>query len=115
MLARMGPGDLFGILALIDDSPRAASCQALGRVTAASLPRERFEEYYQAEAPAAYTFQHMLAMQLVHDVRVMNEALVKALLAMPAADVSRALEDASYEYRNPDTEEELIDDESTER
>ncbi|MCB9741592.1 MAG: cyclic nucleotide-binding domain-containing protein [Alphaproteobacteria bacterium] len=115
VLARMGPGDLFGILALIDDSPRAASCQALGTVVAASLPRARFDEYYQAEAPAAYTFQHMVALQLVHDVRVMNQALVKAMLAMPAEDVARELSGASYEYRNPEVTEEVEEDQSTER
>ncbi|MCB9758414.1 MAG: cyclic nucleotide-binding domain-containing protein [Alphaproteobacteria bacterium] len=114
VLARMGPGDLFGILALIDDGPRAASCQALGTVIAASLPRDRFLELYNADAPAAYTFQHMVALQLVHDVRVMNGALVKAMLDHTPESINASLDGASYEYRNPDSDE-YEDDVSTEK
>lgn len=112
VLATMGPGDLFGILALIDEGPRTATCVAAGEVIAASLPRKRFVELYNADAPAAYTFQHMLALQLVHDVRLMNTSLMRTLLGPEAVAIEDAARDASLEYR-PTAEEELDDDAST--
>lgn len=113
LLATMGAGDMFGILALVDEGPRAASCRAVGEVLVASLPRERFTQLYKAQVPAAYTFQHMVALQLVHDVRVMNKALAQGMLEADPSEVSRSLEQASYEYRDPEEQEELTDDATT--
>ena len=109
VMATMGPGDLFGILALIDDAPRTATCVAAGPVVAASLPRNRFVELYNANAAAAYTFQHMLAMQLVHDVRTMNASLMRSLLGPDATEVDEGV--PSIEFVADD--EELADDVST--
>lgn len=114
VLATMSAGDLFGHLALIDDAPRTATCVAAGPVVAASLPRARFVELYKADAPAAYTFQHMLALQLVHDVRLMNAALMRTLLGPDAVDPSGTGDGkGSAEYQPIGDDEELDDDDST--
>lgn len=112
ILARLGPGDLFGLLALIDEGPRAATCTAFGEVVAAVLPRRRFQQLYRSQAPAAYTFQFMVARQLVRDVRAMNEALVRTMLELDEEQVHAPLADASVEYRPP-AGEEVGEDDST--
>jgi CRP/FNR family cyclic AMP-dependent transcriptional regulator len=113
LLARMASGDLFGLLALIDEGPRSASCTALGEVVVASLPRRRFEQLYKSQAPAAYTFQYMIARQLVRDVRATNEALIRQMLDHTASEVHEALQNVSVEFRPSRGGEEIGDDEST--
>lgn len=112
VLARMGSGDLFGLLALIDEGPRAATCTAFGEVIAATLPRRRFLKLYHSQAPAAYTFQFMLARQLVRDVRAMNEALVRLMVDQDDEGARAALHEASVELR-PGQGEEVGEDDST--
>ena len=41
-LARMGPGEFFGEMALFDDEPRSATCRAATPTTLLSLDRSRF-------------------------------------------------------------------------
>ena len=43
-LAQFGPGDFFGEMALLDDSPRSATARALGDVQALVLDRVQFRE-----------------------------------------------------------------------
>jgi CRP-like cAMP-binding protein len=66
---RLGPGDLFGLVALIDHRPAWATYRAEGIVTAASLPVTAFELLFTADAPIAHHFQNLIAMQLVRDLR----------------------------------------------
>ena len=113
LLARMGSGDLFGLLALIDEGPRSASCTAMGEVIVASLPRRRFEQLYNSQAAAAYTFQYMIARQLVRDVRATNEALIRQMLDYTEVEVHAALQNVSVEFRPSRGGEEIGDDEST--
>ena len=75
----MGPGELFGLIALIDHGKRAATCTAVGEVTAASLPPSAFDLLFQYNAPIAHHFQYVIARQLTHDLRAYNEALLNTL------------------------------------
>lgn len=75
----MGPGEMFGLIALIDHGKRAATCTAAGEVTAASLPHGAFELLFQSNAPIAHHFQFVIARQLAHDIRSYNRALLNAL------------------------------------
>lgn len=76
---RLGPGALFGLLALIDDEPRSASCSAAGPVRAASLPLASFALLFNAHAPIAYAIQAALAGQLTRDFRQLAERILGAL------------------------------------
>lgn len=80
----MGAGELFGLIALIDHGKRAATCTAVGEVTAASLPTNAFDLLFQSNAPIAYHFQYVIARQLARDLRAYNHALVDTLFGRKA-------------------------------
>ncbi|MDX5151905.1 MAG: cyclic nucleotide-binding domain-containing protein [Acidiferrobacterales bacterium] len=75
----MGPGEMFGLIALIDHGKRAATCKAVGEVTAASLPPTAFDLLFQSDAPIAHHFQFVIARQLARDLRAYNHALLNTL------------------------------------
>ncbi len=50
ILATLGPGQVFGELALLDGSPRSASASALVATETVVLPRDRFRELIATEA-----------------------------------------------------------------
>jgi CRP-like cAMP-binding protein len=50
ILATLGPGEVFGELALLDGASRSASATALGPTETVILPRERFRELIATEA-----------------------------------------------------------------
>lgn len=50
ILATLGPGALFGELALLDGAPRSASATAMTATETVVLPRERFRELIATEA-----------------------------------------------------------------
>lgn len=81
LIERLGPGDLFGLVALIDHRPEWATYRAAGAVTVAHLPANAFDLLFTANAPLAYHFQGLVAVQLVHDLR----ACVRDLEVMFAA------------------------------
>jgi CRP-like cAMP-binding protein len=78
---KIGPGEIFGVISLIDSGPRSASCRAVGRVKAASLQRSAFELLFNIEAPIAYHFQYLIARQLADDVRMFNQLLGEIVLS----------------------------------
>jgi CRP-like cAMP-binding protein len=94
----MEPGEVFGLVALIDDQPRSATCTAVGRVVAATLPRSAFKLLYRGDTAWAHHFQYMVARQLARDVRTLNEALVQAMLEGTAEDTA-ASDSLSYDLR----------------
>ena len=51
VLATIGRGEIFGEMALIDDSPRMASARAAGHVTLAVISRALFTEKLKATDP----------------------------------------------------------------
>jgi CRP-like cAMP-binding protein len=102
LICMMGPGDLFGLIALIDDGPRCATCKAVGEVSAARLAADEFRRLFADDAPLAHRFQYLIARQLANDLRLHNAALADA--AGAPSDPARAfsiLGDASYEFRYP--------------
>ncbi|MDQ2697084.1 MAG: Crp/Fnr family transcriptional regulator [Pseudomonadota bacterium] len=74
---RLGPGDVFGLIALIDHQRGWATYKAVGEVTAASLPASAFELLFSANAPIAHHFQSLIALQLVRDLRACADFLTK--------------------------------------
>jgi cAMP-dependent protein kinase regulator len=79
VLETLGPGDVFGLMTLIDFQPRASSCRTLTPVTVASLPYSAFFLLYTSHQVLAEHFQYVLARQLVRDLRHVNEGLRAAL------------------------------------
>jgi len=71
-LNRMKPGDLFGLVALVDDSPRSATCRAVGKVKVGALPKSVVSILFHQRAPIAYAFQLALATQLARDFRQLD-------------------------------------------
>lgn len=73
----LGPGDLFGLVALLDHRPEWATYRAAGLVTAAYLPYNVFDLLFTANAPIAYHFQYLTALQLAHDLRKCAQTLTE--------------------------------------
>lgn len=88
-ITRLRPGEMFGLLALIDRGKRAATCTAVGPVCAASLRREAFELLYDANAPIALHFQQIVSRQLMRDFRALINRMRQSIFG---ADDERALE-----------------------
>lgn len=74
-LNRLGPGALFGLLAIVDDEPRSATCRALGPVVVASLSRAAVSLLFNQAAPIACAFQRALGAQLAQDFRQLDRRL----------------------------------------
>jgi CRP-like cAMP-binding protein len=64
ILATLGPGDVFGELALLDGAPRSATASALVATEAVILPRDRFRELVATEPAVRDTLLDSLAGEL---------------------------------------------------
>jgi len=96
----MVAGEMFGLLALVDQYPRAATCTAVGPVQAASLSRDVFQLLCHTSAPISLRFQESVAQQMMHDFRTLHEALIKRLAGQDAK-ADALLQSMSHEYRVP--------------
>ena len=76
VIERLGPGDLFGLVELIDHRYTWATYRAVGPVTVASLPAIAFELLFTAHTPIAHHFQGIIALQLARDLRACIHDLV---------------------------------------
>lgn len=81
VLQDLEPGDLFGILSLIDDGARSATCTAIGATTLAWMPAGAFTMLHEGSPALVLHFQKLVARQLAHDARALNESLVQAMLS----------------------------------
>ena len=81
-LKAMEPGELFGLLSLIDRMPAAATCIAEGPVQTGALPRAALDLLMHSAAPIAVHFQRLVAVQLVRDLRDRDRSL-RQLLSGP--------------------------------
>jgi CRP-like cAMP-binding protein len=75
----MGPGEIFGLIGLIDHVRRTATCTAAGPVVVASLPSSAFTFLYTMHASLGYCFQRLVAVQLARDARKLNSVVLQAL------------------------------------
>lgn len=78
-LHSMGPGSWFGLVALLDDGRRSATCTAATPVKAAFLSEAAFQLLVQSAMPAAHAVQHAVASQLCSDFRHLQADLVAEL------------------------------------
>jgi CRP/FNR family transcriptional regulator len=101
-ICMMGPGELVGLVALIDPGPRTATCTVVGGAKVARLSAADFERLFAADAPLAHRLQYLIARQLASDLRLYNDALADTLTAPD--DPQRFYDiigTASIEYRVP--------------
>lgn len=101
-IKRLQPGEMFGLIALIDHGKREATCRAVGKVEAASLPRPAFELLYDANAPLALHFQRMVAHQLMRDFRALIQLIRNEIFAESSAASREQLESIAARYSGPD-------------
>lgn len=64
LLAILGPGDFFGELALLDDSPRSATAEAIESTETLTLHREDFIRYMQHNPDFALHVLHTMAQHI---------------------------------------------------
>jgi CRP-like cAMP-binding protein len=89
-LDRLEPGDVFGIMAMLDHAPRSADCRAVTPVVTAELTRLVFEELVGSHTRVAAKFQHLIARQLARDLRHLTR-LVKTAEAGDDAQLRQRL------------------------
>jgi flavin-dependent dehydrogenase/CRP-like cAMP-binding protein len=66
---RLEAGTFVGLMALIDDEPRAASCVAIGRTVIATLSRDNYAELSSSSTSISLAFQQAIGTQLARDFR----------------------------------------------
>jgi CRP/FNR family cyclic AMP-dependent transcriptional regulator len=101
-LERLHPGDLFGLMALIDHSARTATCKASGPVRAASLPRSAFDLLYTANSPLAHHFLKIVARQLGRDLRTTTNAIRRVLFSHDEGHAQTILKAIISQYGGPE-------------
>lgn len=74
----VGPGELLGLLASIDQGLRSARCAAASEVLVATLDGRDFERWYAGSDAASLAFLEWLGRQLAGDLRQLTEVLVDA-------------------------------------
>jgi CRP-like cAMP-binding protein len=72
-------GELFGLIALLDDEPRSATCRAAGPVRVAVLQRRDFESLFFSNEPVAAALHDALVAQLTLDFRNVNRQICEVL------------------------------------
>jgi CRP-like cAMP-binding protein len=111
IMERLVSGELFGLVSLIDHGVRSATCTAAKKVTAAYLPRAAFQMLYQAHTCLGYHFQHMIARQLAHDIRIYTDALMHGIAHKNKYHTYEAIK-STRKYKGPErrTESRRTDD-----
>jgi CRP-like cAMP-binding protein len=91
VVARMGPGEVFGELALIDGAPRSAAAVCLEPGTLYRLDKTEFDFLRRNLRPAAYKVLRVLAVTVSERVRETNDHIARALVPdAPAAGAPAA-------------------------
>ncbi len=78
-ITRLGPGEFFGILSMLDEKRRAATCRAIGPLHVLSISASDYAEMTAAGTPVALALQGALADRLARDFRGVFAALHAAL------------------------------------
>ena len=99
MLAIFGAGDFFGELALLDDSPRSATAEALEETETLTLHREEFIRYIGDNPDFALHVLHTLAQ---HIRRLNNQISDIFFLDLPARLARQLLQLASQHGQKTD-------------
>lgn len=77
----LGPGDVFGTIALVSDTERTATCTTTTKTTLARLDRPSFRELNTRSIGVYARFQHLVARSLARDLRALSGQLAKEFSA----------------------------------
>ena len=97
-MKHLHPGELFGLISLVDDGKHEASCRAIGMVKAASLPRSTFKLLYESNSPLARHFQYIVSRQLMRDYRTLINLLRSIIFAENENEANEAANAILIEY-----------------
>jgi CRP/FNR family transcriptional regulator/CRP/FNR family cyclic AMP-dependent transcriptional regulator len=105
VLAILGPGDFFGELALLDETPRSASAESLEATETWTLHREDFIHYI-TENPA---FALHVLQTLAQHIRRLNSQLADIFFLDLPGRLARTLLHLSDQYGRPSEDGTLIE------
>src|SRR5512143_128862 len=74
-LAVLGPGDVFGEMALLDESPRSADARVHERCRLLAIPKDRFDDLLFLHKDLAYEVLWNVVRMLTQRLRETNEKL----------------------------------------
>lgn len=74
-LAVLGPGDVFGEMALFDEAPRSADARAHEDCVLLAIPKERFEDLLFLHKDLAYEVLWNVIQTLIRRLRATNDKL----------------------------------------
>jgi CRP-like cAMP-binding protein/KaiC/GvpD/RAD55 family RecA-like ATPase len=86
-LAHLGPGDFFGELALLDESPRSATATAIESTETLALERQDFLDFVRWYPDVAVSILAVLAQR----IRNLNSRLESVILFKPQARLAQTL------------------------
>ena len=92
LVKKLGQGDIFGLISLIDRGISTATCRASGKVEAASLPRPAFDLLMNNHASIAKHFKRLVARQLAHDIKVPIDEIADLIEAGNTEEIRRFAE-----------------------
>ncbi|MFT6399441.1 MAG: CRP-like cAMP-binding protein [Bradymonadia bacterium] len=70
----IGPGSIVGVVALVLEHVRTATCTAESDVRLLAVKRSQFDAIFKSDNRLAVKFKHVIARQLARDLRRANEA-----------------------------------------
>jgi CRP/FNR family transcriptional regulator len=77
-IARLGPHELFGQIALVDQGPRSATCRAVVDSELLQLDANDFEMLFNSGSQFAFRFQELIAKHAVKQLRSATKTLEEA-------------------------------------
>jgi CRP-like cAMP-binding protein len=90
-LARLQPGEVFGMVALMDGGPRSATCVSEGPTRLLRLARSDFESLFSSGNRFAFQLVEGMARQLVKNLRTADLLLARPEVSPPSLVVSTGL------------------------
>lgn len=105
LLAIMGAGDFFGELALLDDTPRSATAEAVSETETLTLHREEFIQFIRGNPDFALHVLHTLAQH----IRRLNSQLSDVFFLDLPARLARTLLLLAEQHGRPAEDGTLID------
>lgn len=95
LIKKLTPGQVFGLVSLLDTGRCTATCRATGKVRAASLPSDAFELLMYNNASIAHHFQAIVTQQLTRDIQLSEKDLAAMMKSGDTKNIRRAAESRS--------------------
>lgn len=83
---RMGPKEMFGVISLIDNRERTATCRARGKVKVAELDRATFDSLREQSSDIARYIQRIISRQISRDHKFFSNEIRDVIFSNNAAE-----------------------------